>query len=59
MSRKRRSQIIPQDKIVEISEAYADCFSDDRSSAIWQEAFEENFNNCREYNNYVLERRVK
>lgn len=56
---KRKSKAlttISQKEMVALSEAYADCFSKDRNSKKWLEAFNENVSNIQKFNRELLKR---
>lgn len=52
--KKKFLRIISTEEVVELSEAYADCFSNDRDSPEWLEAYEEYYSSCGKYNNFIL-----
>ena len=57
MTKKRRSaglKPMTQKEIVELSETYADCFSDNRKSLQWLDAFTESVSNMQKFNKKLL-----
>lgn len=59
MGKNKKSSLKPisQKEMVELSTAYADCFSDNRRSKTWLDAFEENISNCQKFNHALLKKR--
>lgn len=57
---KRKTSValkpISQKEMVVLSEAYADCFSKNRKSKTWLDAFEENVSNIQKFNHALLKR---
>ena len=59
MGKNKKISIKPisQKEMIELSEAYADCFSNNRKSRVWLDAFEENVSNCQKFNRELLKKR--
>lgn len=55
---RKTNGLVPmsQREIHESAEVYADCFSSDRSSLKWLDAYEEHSLNCQKFNRFLFER---